>query len=202
MWIVHSLDPQRDLKSGDLRRQLIEHAYDPSHLMRALEAEKERSAQSPFERAVMKDLEARGYRVTPQWRIGAYCIDLVVEGGGKRLAIECDGDPYRPTDINKLSEEMEKQAVLERLGWVFTRVRATAFFRDPEQGLRPVLERLQALEISPTAEPSDESEPQTALAPDGLVSRVMQRADQLRQAWTSPLQNPEIPGQNPEAVAI
>src|SRR5260370_37496122 len=37
MWIVHSLNPEQDLKPGDLRRQLIEHAYDPSHLMRALE---------------------------------------------------------------------------------------------------------------------------------------------------------------------
>src|SRR2546428_12225425 len=42
MWIVHSLSPQNDLKPDDLRRQLIEHAQDPSRLMNALE-EKENS---------------------------------------------------------------------------------------------------------------------------------------------------------------
>jgi very-short-patch-repair endonuclease len=198
MWIVHSLNPQHDLKAGDLRRQLIEHAYDPAHLMRALEAEKERSTQSPFERAVMKHLESSGYRVTPRWRVGAYQIDLVVEDDGKRLAIECDGDPYYPVDIKKLSDDMEKQAVLERLGWVFTRVRATVFLRDAEQGLRPVFEKLQALEISPALNTQESSEPPLD-APDDLVSRVIRRANQLRQAWTSPVQQSESPEEGCES---
>ena len=43
-------------------------------------------------------------------------IDLVVEGAGKRLAIECDGDPSQWVDVNKLPEDMERQAILERLG--------------------------------------------------------------------------------------
>src|SRR5467141_1626168 len=91
MWIVHSLTPNNDLKADDLRRQLIEHAQDPSRLMRALD-EKEKRTQSAFEREVMKRLSAAGYRVAPQWRVGAFRIDLVVEGDGRRLAIECDGD--------------------------------------------------------------------------------------------------------------
>jgi very-short-patch-repair endonuclease len=161
--------------------------------MRALEAEKEKTTQSPFTRAVMKHLEARGYQVTPAWQIGAYQIDLVVEGGGKRLAIECDGDPYAPMDLNKLSDDMEKQAVLERLGWVFTRVRATVFLRDAEQGLGPVFEKLEALEIPPTAHAPEIAEAQSS-APEDLVSRVIRRADELRQEWIAPVQVPEIPG--------
>ena len=51
MWVVHSLSPQNDLKPDDLRRQLIEHAQDPSRLMHALE-EKEKRTQSPFEREI------------------------------------------------------------------------------------------------------------------------------------------------------
>ena len=97
MWIVHSLSPHNDLKADDLRRQLIEHAEDPARLMRALE-EKEKRTQSNFEREVMKRLAAAGYRVTPHWRIGTFRIDLVVEGDGKRLAIECDGDRYQPLE--------------------------------------------------------------------------------------------------------
>src|SRR5215472_10921695 len=210
MWIVHSLDPEADLKPGDLRRQLIEHAYDPSHLMRALEDEYEKKSQSPLEREVMKRLVSHGYRVTPHWRVGKYRIDLVVEGNGKRMAIECEGDPAYPMDIHRLPEEMERQATLERLGWVFTRVRATEFLRDAHRAMQPVFNRLEMLEISPDPNededegsevPGSESselpfkptagrdlcageleslESQTADA-DGLVERVIRRADELRQ---------------------
>ncbi|MFN8669446.1 MAG: hypothetical protein U0164_19825 [Gemmatimonadaceae bacterium] len=30
MWLVHSLNPDRDLQPGDLRRRLIDHVRDPS----------------------------------------------------------------------------------------------------------------------------------------------------------------------------
>jgi len=215
MWIIHSLNPERDLKDGDLRRQLIEHAYDPTHLM--LTPEKtEKKVRSSFERELMKHLEGRGYQVTPQWQVGAYRIDLVVEGNGKRLAIECDGDPYHAFDMDKLSsklsEDMERQAILERLGWVFTRVRATEFFRDAERALRPVFERLDVLEIPPVSDmtrrprPADipdqtglmdtneslvlagadtgaENEEPQPIAPADLVARVIHRADELREKW-------------------
>src|ERR1700724_619221 len=75
MWIIHSLSPHKDLKPEDLRRQLIEHAQDPSRLMRALE-EKEKRTQSNCAREVMKRLAAAGYRVTPHWKIGTFRIDL------------------------------------------------------------------------------------------------------------------------------
>ena len=39
LWVVHSADPDLHLKSGDLRRRLIEHARDPQVLVRALEIE-------------------------------------------------------------------------------------------------------------------------------------------------------------------
>jgi len=206
MWIVHSLDPERDLKDGDLRRQLIEHACDSSHLMRALE-EAEKKAPSPFARQIMKQLEARGFRVTPQWRVGAYRIDLVVEGDGRRLAIECDGDPRFPVEIGKLSEDLERQTILERLGWIFTRVRATEFFRDAERAMGPIFEKLQMLEIPaernvteplvsagmpPETQGTETTEPLVSgegtsgpqlIAPDDLVRRVIHRADQLRQEW-------------------
>ncbi|MFZ1031155.1 MAG: AAA domain-containing protein [Candidatus Acidiferrales bacterium] len=128
MWIVHSLSPHNDLKADDLRRQLIEHAEDPARLMRALE-EKDKRTQSTFEREVMKRLAAAGYRVTPHWRIGTFRIDLVVEGEGKRLAIECDGDRYQP--LEKLSEDMDRQSILERMGWIFTRIRSSEFSAIP-----------------------------------------------------------------------
>jgi len=180
MWIVHSLTPHNDLKPDDLRRQLIEHAQDPSRLMRALE-EKEKRTQSTLEREVMKRLMAAGYRVAPQWRIGAFRIDLVVEGGGKRLAIECDGDRYHA--LEKLPEDMERQSVLERMGWIFTRMRSTEFFRNPDRALKPVFEKLQLLEISPASAKANATG-KTQAASD-LIDRVVRRAEELRNTWTS-----------------
>ena len=180
MWIVHSLDPHNDLKADDLRRQLIEHAEDPARLMRALE-EKEKRTQSNFERAVMKHLTAMGYQVTPQWRIGTFRIDLVVEGGGKRLAIECDGDRHYP--LETLPADMDRQSVLERMGWIFTRIRCTEFLRSPARAMKPVLEKLQTLEIPliGTSRPVGPADPIT----QDVVGRVIRRAEELRRNWTN-----------------
>jgi very-short-patch-repair endonuclease len=181
MWIVHSLNPNNDLKADDLRRQLIEHAQDPSRLMRALE-EKEKRTQSAFEREVMKRLVAAGYHVAPQWRVGAFRIDLVVEGNGRRLAIECDGDRYHP--LEKLPEDMDRQSVLERMGWIFTRIRGTEFFRNPDGAMKPVFEKLQLLEISPNGAASDAPAKKQPSA--DLIERVIRRAEELRGAWSAP----------------
>jgi len=179
MWIVHSLSPNNDLKADDLRRQLIEHAEDPARLMRALE-EKEKRTQSTFEREVMKRLVAAGYRVTPHWRIGTFRIDLVVEGDGKRLAIECDGDRYQ--SLEKLPEDMDRQSVLERMGWIFTRIRSSEFLRNPARAMKPVLEKLQALEIPPAGD-SRETEPTGATSHE-VIDRVIRRAEELRRTWS------------------
>src|SRR5713226_2367566 len=178
MWIVHSLTPHNDLKADDLRRQLIEHAQDPARLMRALE-EKEKRTQSNFEREVMKRLAAAGYRVTPHWKIGTFRIDLVVEGDGKRLAIECEGDRYHP--LEKLPEDMDRQSVLERMGWVFTRIRSSEFLRNPTRAMKPVFEKLETLEIPPTGD-SIEAENARQTSHD-VIDRVIRRAEELRGNW-------------------
>src|SRR5712672_3400637 len=178
MWIVHSLSPNVDLKADDLRRQLIEHAEDPGRLMRALE-EKEKRTQSNFEREVMKRLATAGYRVTPHWKIGTFRIDLVVEGDGKRLAIECDGDRYQP--LEKLPEDMDRQSVLERMGWIFTRIRSSEFLRNPTRAMKPVFEKLQMLEI-PAQGSSADAAP-LVLAAHDVVERVISRAEELRRNW-------------------
>jgi very-short-patch-repair endonuclease len=178
MWIVHSLSPNNDLKADDLRRQLIEHAEDPARLMRALE-EKEKRTQSNFEREVMKRIAAARYQVTPHWRIGTFRIDLVVEGDGKRLAIECDGDRYHP--LEKLPEDMDRQSVLERMGWIFTRIRSSEFLRNPARAMKPVFEKLEMLEIPPTGDPADvERAKETS---HDVIDRVIRRAEELRRNW-------------------
>jgi very-short-patch-repair endonuclease len=167
------------LKADDLRRQLIEHAEDPARLMRALE-EKEKRTQSNFEREVMKRLSAAGYRVTPHWKIGTFRIDLVVEGNGKRLAIECDGDRYHP--LERLPEDMDRQSVLERMGWIFTRIRSSEFLRNPARAMKAVFEKLETLEIPPTG---DSAHAELAgLASHDVIDRVTRRAEELRRNWS------------------
>jgi very-short-patch-repair endonuclease len=180
MWIVHSLSPHNDLKADDLRRQLIEHAEDPARLMRALEG-KEKRTQSNFEREVMKRFAAAGYRATPHWRIGTFRIDLVVEGGGKRLAIECDGDRYHP--LEKLPEDMDRQSVLERMGWIFTRIRSSEFLRNPARAMKPVFEKLETLEIPPD---NDSTQADASEASHDVIDRVMRRAEELLRNWSRP----------------
>lgn len=180
MWVVHSLQPDLDLKPNDLRRRLIEHAQDPKALAR-LSEEVEDKTESEFEALVAKRLIASGYTVIPQWRVGYFRIDLVVEGNGKRLAIECDGDRFHPPE--KIVEDMMRQATLERLGWRFARIRGTEFFRRPDQTMDRVSARLDALGIEPqdNADQSQSDDEYTE-----LHQRVIRRAAELRAEWASP----------------
>ena len=178
MWVVYSLDPRLDLKPGDLRRELIEHSEDPSTKLRALQ-QAERRAESELERQVLRYLVQANHRVRTQWQVGHYRIDLVVEGDGKRLAIECDGDRWHPPE--KLAEDLERQAILERLGWTFVRVRGTEFFRHPDRALQPVFEMIERLEIPPVGPTPADEEPSRQAGE--LLNRVLSRADELRREW-------------------
>ena len=128
MWVVYSLDHGMDLQPDDLRRRLIEHALDPSNLTQRLESMEQR-VESEFERQVAQRLIVAGYQVVLQWQPGYYRIDIVVIGRADRLAIECDGDRF--DGLDELPHDLERQAILERCGWKFERIRGSQFFRDP-----------------------------------------------------------------------
>jgi len=175
LWVVHSLDPRRDLKPGDVRRRLIEHAENPRALLETQLVDER--TESEFERLVLRKLLDAGYSVTPQWPVGRYRIDLVVQGNGRRLAVECDGDRFHP--LEKIADDMARQAVLERLGWRFVRIRGSQFFRDPGATMAPVFEKLSKLEIAP------EGQPENAVSPvsSELLDRVKRRANEIVTAW-------------------
>jgi len=175
LWVVHSLQPEIDLKSGDLRRRLIEYAQNPLAHIQAQEQQLTR-AESEFERQVMRRLMDAGFLVTSQWKVGSYRIDMVVSGNGRRLAVECDGDRWHP--VEKIPEDMERQAILERLGWKFIRIRGSEFFRSPEKAMGKVFAKLESLEIEP--------EGTIQMVEQGgaeLAERVMRRGQELRIEW-------------------
>jgi very-short-patch-repair endonuclease/DNA polymerase III delta prime subunit len=173
LWIVHSMDRQSNLTAADLRRRLLDHAHDPAASMDKAGASSA-GVDSEFERLVMKDLKIKGFRVTPQWKVGSYRIDLVVEGVKERLAIECDGDRFHT--LENLQSDMERQAVLERLGWRFIRIRGSEYFRKPEQALLPLYERLEVMGIEPLGEESGGTESE-------LSKRVIADARAIRAEW-------------------
>jgi hypothetical protein len=110
-------------------------------------------------------------------------IDLVVEGNGKRLAIECDGD--RDLPLEGLRDDIERQSMLERLGWTFARVRGSVFFRDSNRAMTPLFDKLQSLEISSVnqAPASDRAGGSSNLGE--LTERVIRRAQELRDEWSA-----------------
>ena len=147
LWVVHSFDPDRDLKPDDLRFQLLQHVRDPASMLRATSAVDTRP-ESPLEQEVVRKLREAGYGVDLRMSVGHFRIGMVVEGEGEaRLAVECDGDRY--CSLESLAEDAARQGILERLGWQFVRIRATAFYRDPDVALRRVFDRLHELGIEP-----------------------------------------------------
>ncbi|UPT73202.1 MAG: DUF559 domain-containing protein [Elusimicrobiota bacterium] len=180
MWIVHSLNAERDLQPGDLRRRLIQHAQDPMATVRLLQKEEART-DSEFERQVLARLVDAGYRVKTQWRVGYYRIDMVVEGNAARLAVECDGDKYHT--MENLHEDMARQSVLERLGWKFIRIRGTRFFRRPDQEIQRILDKLNALGIEKLGASNDQQQAQAGN--QELTDRLNRAAEEIRQLWAS-----------------
>jgi very-short-patch-repair endonuclease len=147
LWIVDSLDPATDLKPGDIRKQLIDYSVNPDSI--AVMNEKiEQQAESPFEVSVAQYLAARGYHLVQQWKVGAYRLDMVAVCGKKTVAIECDGERYHSGE-SKIREDMERQTILERLGWRFIRIRGSEYYRDPDTAMKRVLEELTAFGIEP-----------------------------------------------------
>lgn len=179
MWIVHSLNHETDLQVGDYRRRIIEHALDPEAWERELEQRAARvdPRSKVFQGVVLRRLMERGYNVTAEFSAGAYSIDLVVFGNGRRLAVECDGEQFHGPD--RLQADLEREAVLVRLGWVFERIRGSLFFRDEDRALEPVFRRLQELNITPELVPTRSASPHKT----DTIESVVRRAEELRAEW-------------------
>lgn len=174
LWVVDSLDPANDLKPGDIRKMLIDFSLDPESVQ-ATYAKIEEESESPFESAVAKYLAVRGYHLVQQWKVGAYRLDMVVTYGDKKVAIECDGERYHSGE-EKIREDMERQTILERLGWRFIRIRGSEYYQDPEGNMERILAELAVRGI----EPEDAEANQTPTSRDTeLLQRVKRRAHTL-----------------------
>lgn len=91
------------------------------------------SSLNGFEQDVRDALVERGIEVHTQWGFSGYSIDFALahrdRPGQMVLAVEADGDSYhRMTSVR--DRDRLRQAHLERLGWRFHRLWASAWFVD------------------------------------------------------------------------
>ncbi|WHY84026.1 AAA domain-containing protein [Neobacillus novalis] len=179
MILFHSVEAS-DLNPNDVRYQLLQHCLSLGKAHEEI-IENEKKFVSDLERDIYYHITAKGYRVVPQVKVGSLgkAIDLVVEGERTRLAIECEGDVEWQGHEN-WREEIERQRVLERVGWTFFRIRGSVYYSNPEKTMEQLWIKLEAMGISPIN--------QQKAAPEEIPSRVGKKEINLKKAKRVPLQ--------------
>ena len=147
MYLYRSIQ-ESDLKNeSDLRLKILRHFALPMPQIEQVNNPAD-LCDSDFERDVYKRLVDKGYNVIPQVKVGAFSIDLVVEGeNDKRLAIELDGDKYHPPE--KWMEDWKRQRTMERVGWKFWRCWGSSYTIDPEGCIEDLVDALNSMQIYP-----------------------------------------------------
>ena len=156
MILFHSVTCD-DLSASCLRRQLLDFfentkpqqiaGIDRDELERRAAQDNRRVVNPPapfdswFEVDVALELLRKNFTVLAQHEVAGKRIDLVVEGGQARLAVECDGDNWHGAD--RYESDMQRQRQLERCGWEFFRVRESAFYSNKENALAGLWQALE-----------------------------------------------------------
>ena len=88
---------------------------------------------NPIERDLLAELHRRHIPAFAQWGVGRYRIDFALADpdrpGRLVLALELDGDTYHHL-VSVRDRDRLRQEHLERMGWIFHRVWASAWFAD------------------------------------------------------------------------
>ena len=159
--LFHSVQ-EGELGQNCLRRLLLAHMQQPpvdptAQLPWTVEELRQLARNTPrrkgnqpspfdswFEADVFLAIAAQGYRAIPQYEVHGYYIDIVIVGGARKLAVECDGDYWHGPE--RYEKDRHRQTELVRCGWEFFRVRESRFYRDPDSALLPLWEMLETHE--------------------------------------------------------
>jgi very-short-patch-repair endonuclease len=168
MILFHSVTCD-DLSASCLRRQLLDFfentkpqqiaGIDRDELERRAAQDNRRVVNPPapfeswFEVDVALELLRKDFTVLAQHEVAGKRIDLVVEGGQARLAVECDGDNWHGAD--RYEDDMQRQRQLERCGWEFFRVRESAFYANKDDALAGLWGVLEERGIFPKVQRAD-----------------------------------------------
>jgi DNA polymerase III delta prime subunit len=181
LWVVYSMDPQRDLKKGDLRLRLIshveQHAAEPKNGQRPSV-----KFESAFEKSLNEKLIELGYSAQPKYRVGEFEVDFMIQGdAGTKAVISCDGD--RIVSEASVLSRMERQLTLERLGWNFIHLRASDYLGDEPRAMRRLTRKLTSLKIEPMAEKPVDAAPKAPR--EDLREKIIKRAEMIRGRLTN-----------------
>lgn len=177
LYLVRSVSTH-DLKSGDLKLEVLEHFADPMPEGRAVTGQGVLElCESGFERDVCTRLLDANYRVRSQVKVGPYSIDLVVEGADdRRLAIELDGDFWHGPE--KWEQDMMRQSALERAGWTFWRVFGSQWMTEKDYWWRHLTQTMTAMGISPIGAGASEDVFTEFRLHDAIIGRDDSEAEQ------------------------
>lgn len=106
-----------------------------------------RETESPFEDAVMRALQERGWEVHPQVGVSFFRIDLGIvhpDFPGRYLAgVECDGAAYHRSATARDRDRL-REMVLTDLGWRIRRIWSTEWWMDPRTASEKIHTKLLA----------------------------------------------------------
>ena len=107
-----------------------------------------KAPDSDFEIAVMKALAKHGYECEPQLGVAGYFLDLAVKNpnnpGEYLLSVESDGATYHSAKSIRDRDRLRQQ-ILESLGWRIHRIWSTDWFKNSQEQMQILLEKLSNL---------------------------------------------------------
>lgn len=182
MWLFHSVREQ-DLSPRCLRRRVLGFFCQPPDLsirgsalnipqLQLVAARAHRRTERPpapfeswFELDAALALSARGYTLSAQVRVAKRRIDLVIEGDGTRLAVECDGEAWHGAE--QFADDLFRQRQLERAGWRFARIRESLFYSDPGRAITDVIAAWEELGVEISTRLMEPAAPYATPVSDG-----------------------------------
>lgn len=169
LWFLHSFDVNNDLEANDIRKDFIEYIQnindDTSNIQ----------SNSYFETTVANILKRQGYPIIQQKVVGNYKVPIAAVYGDKKVVIECHGEDQYNGKENILLN-MEKQAVLERMGWNFIHIRGSEYFNNPKETIKRVIVELVALGFVKTVQNNINKD-------NTLLQKIQNRAHHIIQEW-------------------
>ena len=168
MILFHSVKSE-NLRNNDFRLKIIGFFYNEPEKFEPFDLPENESDRnfhnrpkpfdSWFEYDIASDLIDRGYQyIQPQYKVKEdetfyndrlnketyvnFKLDIVVSNNGKRVAIECDGDPFHslPEDV---AYDVERQEFLERVGWKIHRILYSAYKRNRSDEIEKMVEYIE-----------------------------------------------------------
>ncbi|MGD9617665.1 MAG: DUF4011 domain-containing protein [Alphaproteobacteria bacterium] len=128
-------------------KHFLEYAERGAGALARTAAPLDRDPDSPFEEAVQKALQERGWIVHPQVGVAGFRVDLGIvhpDAPGRYLAgVECDGATYHRSATAR-DRDLLRERVLRGLGWRIHRVWSTDWWVDTETALASLTAALDA----------------------------------------------------------